>query len=239
MKNAMVNFMATFCVAIAITVPGYSQQKTDQLFGPYSGLRETSGRRTDGGWIPNARSNETSGAFSTRADAPRGSFPRAGTREAERRESLRRSYRGYTVRRTSRNPYARQTTPSKALASAVDCDCGENCKCPPHVCKNGDCLRNYAIMISATWCSPCKRMYPVVEELRKEGYKIYVYTIDTEEFRDLDAKYNVSRYPTFIVFNKGKETKRRSGITKPKWFSDNLTVYKDEDDEEDTNPYDL
>jgi thioredoxin-related protein len=66
-------------------------------------------------------------------------------------------------------------------------------------------------------------MYPVLKELRKEGYIVYIYTLDTDEFEDLDldVKFQIAAYPTFIFFDKGKETNRSIGKT----TKDRITRY--------------
>lgn len=111
--------------------------------------------------------------------------------------------------------------------------------CPPNVCKNGHCKMNYAIMISASWCVPCKSMYPVIKELRDEGYLIYIYVVDTN-FPGLEDKFDVEAFPTFIVFENGKEVKRKVGATPASWFRRNLKTkakqLEDLADDQTTNP---
>lgn len=57
----------------------------------------------------------------------------------------------------------------------------------------------------AQWCSPCKMMLPVVEELAKEYEgKIKVGKVNIEKEPDLAQKYSVLSIPTFMIFKKGK-----------------------------------
>lgn len=74
-------------------------------------------------------------------------------------------------------------------------------------------------------------MYPILKDLREEGYIVYIYTLDTEDFEDLDldSKFQIRAYPTFIFFDKGKETKRMVGFTKKKEFYPHLVKEKDQD----------
>ena len=65
----------------------------------------------------------------------------------------------------------------------------------------------------ATWCSPCKMMSPVVEELEKEMEgKAKVYKIDTDEEKNLAIKYGIMSIPTFIVFKNGEPVNKAVGM---------------------------
>ncbi len=65
----------------------------------------------------------------------------------------------------------------------------------------------------ATWCSPCKMMSPVVEELAKEMEgKAKVYKVDTDEEQNLAIKYGIMSIPTFIVFKNGEPVNKAVGM---------------------------
>ena len=82
-------------------------------------------------------------------------------------------------------------------------------------------------------------MYPLILSLRKEGYIIYVFDIESDEFKDYDAKFDVRAVPTFIVFDNGKEVTRTVGKTKEDWFHKNLKTRKVQEEEElNEHPYD-
>lgn len=55
------------------------------------------------------------------------------------------------------------------------------------------------IDFTADWCSPCKRIAPVLEELAVQ-YKgeIYVYKIDVEKEKELGEKLKVKSIPLFL-----------------------------------------
>jgi thioredoxin 1 len=53
------------------------------------------------------------------------------------------------------------------------------------------------IVVSATWCQPCKRLYPVIAELSKEGYEAKV-------VYEVPENANVSAYPTLLFYRGGK-----------------------------------
>lgn len=56
---------------------------------------------------------------------------------------------------------------------------------------------------SATWCGPCRRMEPILEEMAKKyDGKIIVYQVDVDENPQLSAKFEVSSIPYFVFFTK-------------------------------------
>lgn len=57
----------------------------------------------------------------------------------------------------------------------------------------------------ATWCGPCKRVAPVLDEIANEmAGKAYVYKVDIDQSPDLAASYRVNSVPTLILFDKGQ-----------------------------------
>ena len=49
----------------------------------------------------------------------------------------------------------------------------------------------------ATWCGPCKRIAPVLEELSKEYKgKIKIYKVDVDQEKDLAAAFGIESIPT-------------------------------------------
>ena len=66
----------------------------------------------------------------------------------------------------------------------------------------------------AIWCSPCKIMEPVIEELEKElKGKMEIEKINVDEKPDMAAKYGVMSIPTYVILKDGKEVGRRIGVT--------------------------
>lgn len=64
----------------------------------------------------------------------------------------------------------------------------------------------------ASWCPHCKRMMPVVEEVRgKLAGKVPVYQYDIDENEAESDEARVETIPTFIVYRDGKEMWRHSG----------------------------
>lgn len=63
----------------------------------------------------------------------------------------------------------------------------------------------------ATWCGPCMRQGPIVEELAGEGYTVGKVNVD--EQMALAQKYQVMNIPTLLVFKDGKEVQRLVGLS--------------------------
>lgn len=66
----------------------------------------------------------------------------------------------------------------------------------------------------APWCSPCKMMEPILEELEKElEGKIEIVKINVDEQGEVAEKYGVMSIPTYIVEKDGQEVGRKVGFT--------------------------
>ena len=64
----------------------------------------------------------------------------------------------------------------------------------------------------ATWCPHCKRMIPVMEEVKKLlGNRVTVYTIDIDENEKEAEDNKIETIPTFIVYHNGNQVWRHSG----------------------------
>jgi thioredoxin 1 len=65
---------------------------------------------------------------------------------------------------------------------------------------------------SAGWCSPCKMMEPIIEELAQEwNGLIKVVKVDVDHNPDLAMQYQVMGLPTFILFVDGESKERFTG----------------------------
>lgn len=63
----------------------------------------------------------------------------------------------------------------------------------------------------ATWCGPCMRQGPIVEELAQEGYSVGKVDVDQEP--GLAQQFKVMSIPTLLIFKDGKEVQRLIGLT--------------------------
>jgi len=65
----------------------------------------------------------------------------------------------------------------------------------------------------ATWCGPCRKLGPVLEEVESEiGEKVKFAKIDTDGNIESAKKYQVSGLPTLLVFKNGEVVERMVGL---------------------------
>lgn len=225
MKHALVYFVAAIYCLAAVPAYCFGQGGTGQVGSPYHRLADNHQQSVDAGWVPNARQWEDGSRI---GDAtPAESCPVKLDEENERQQSLRRAYNGRTDRRPIvTDPYRAYGSPSSFQTTSpfIGQDEGEEELdfTPEHIKKQGNEKKNYLVMISADWCVWCKKMYPTLLKLREDGYIIYIFETNREEFQDYAALYNVKAYPTFIVYDGGKEVDRKVGKTDEEWFKKRL-----------------
>lgn len=66
----------------------------------------------------------------------------------------------------------------------------------------------------AEWCPPCKKMEPVITQLKNEAADKYtVINIDGATQIDIQKQLKIEAFPVFIVYKNGKEIWRKQGIT--------------------------
>ncbi|MBC7904448.1 MAG: thioredoxin family protein, partial [Gemmatimonadaceae bacterium] len=63
-----------------------------------------------------------------------------------------------------------------------------------------------------TWCPPCRKMEPVLAELKSTTENYILQKMDAGIELQLMKSLNVSELPTFIVYRDGVETWRKSGL---------------------------
>ena len=75
----------------------------------------------------------------------------------------------------------------------------------------------------ATWCGPCKMLGLVLEKFDDENI-VPILKLDVDEAKDVAEKYKVFTIPTLIIFENGKEIKRKVGYKSldelRKWVND-------------------
>ncbi len=68
--------------------------------------------------------------------------------------------------------------------------------------------------VTASWCAPCRAADPVVAALARERIgQLKVVRVDGGESPDLVATLGVRGFPTFVLFEAGRETRRQAGFS--------------------------
>ena len=63
----------------------------------------------------------------------------------------------------------------------------------------------------ATWCGPCKRMEPIVEQVSEEVPEVDFVKVDVDDAENLAILYGISNIPCMIFFKNGEEADRMVG----------------------------
>lgn len=75
----------------------------------------------------------------------------------------------------------------------------------------------------ATWCGPCRRVGPIIEELEAQ-YKdqVTVGKVDVEECDELAARYGIRNVPTVLFIKDGQVVDKVVGATTKSTYEDKL-----------------
>ncbi len=65
----------------------------------------------------------------------------------------------------------------------------------------------------ATWCGPCKKLSPILEQIAEElKGKVVIGKINIESDQNTPEQYQVTSFPTLILFKDGQEKDRMIGL---------------------------
>ncbi len=78
------------------------------------------------------------------------------------------------------------------------------------------------IDFSTQWCVPCRKMKPIIDEIKSENNNVKVLFIDADANKELVAKYKIQGVPVFIVFKNSEETYRKVGVVSKEELLANL-----------------
>lgn len=69
----------------------------------------------------------------------------------------------------------------------------------------------------ATWCGPCKRISPLLDELAKEhADDLVILKVDVDELDDLAKEYKIDIMPTFVFKRNGTNLDTVTGSNEDK-----------------------
>ena len=65
----------------------------------------------------------------------------------------------------------------------------------------------------ATWCGPCRKLGPVLEEIAQDyDGKVKFVKVNVEQSKEVAKKYSISGIPCLLVFSEGKPVERMVGL---------------------------
>ena len=74
-------------------------------------------------------------------------------------------------------------------------------------------LKNELVLVDfyADWCAPCKKMKPILNELKSTNL-VAVYPLNADLEQTLVSKYKINNLPTLVILKKGEEVWRGEGV---------------------------
>ena len=67
----------------------------------------------------------------------------------------------------------------------------------------------------ASWCSPCKQLEPIIEDLAKEYEgRVKVGKVDIDACQEVTAKYGITAVPTVLFFKGGEKVDTQQGLNR-------------------------
>ena len=69
----------------------------------------------------------------------------------------------------------------------------------------------------ADWCGPCKMLAPLLKQVKEDlGKDIRIIKIDVDKNQSLASRFQVRGVPTMLLFKKGQQLWRQSGVVQKK-----------------------
>jgi len=87
---------------------------------------------------------------------------------------------------------------------------------------------NKVVMVDfwAAWCSPCRILTPIIEELEKEFLDTAVVAkVNVDEEPQIAAALSIRAMPTIVFFKDGEEIERLVGMSSKSTYLDKINYY--------------
>jgi thioredoxin 1 len=68
----------------------------------------------------------------------------------------------------------------------------------------------------APWCTPCKALIPVLEQISNELPKVSIAKVNIEDHHELAERFTILSIPTLMIFKEGKVQKTIRGTKSKK-----------------------
>lgn len=68
------------------------------------------------------------------------------------------------------------------------------------------------VEFGATWCGPCKRQFPILEQLAADVPSLKIVLVDVDDSPVTSAKLSIRSVPTLILFKDGQKVKTLVGL---------------------------
>tara|TARA_Y100000741_G_scaffold335275_1_gene293074 strand:- start:96 stop:413 length:318 start_codon:yes stop_codon:yes gene_type:complete len=84
----------------------------------------------------------------------------------------------------------------------------------------------WCLRFTAEWCSPCKQLAPIVEQISEEIKDVEFGVMDLDSQPNIPTKFGVRGIPTCVILDKGEVKSTKVGLTSHKdftnWIKENI-----------------